>query len=195
MDTADIDYAARPSLRPHKITTDEYYRMGEVGILRDDMRVELIGGQIFDMAPSGPRHQMVIDELTRILVTRVDANTTVRVQGPIRLDMHNAPEPDLAVVTRRWRDYPADHPGPADVHLLIEVSESSLPADSKVKAELYARFGIPEYWIVDLTTDQVIVHRSPQGGAYGLIRTPGRDETLQIAARPAVALTIAEIFA
>jgi len=96
MDTADIDLVALPLLRQHKITTDEYYRMAEIGIIRKEMRVELIGGQIIDMAPIGRRHQLVIDELTRILLSRVDANTTVRVQGPVRLD--NTMHP-----SRMWR--------------------------------------------------------------------------------------------
>lgn len=96
MDTADIDFVARPPLRPHRITTNEYYRMAELGILRKEMRVELLVGQIIDMAPIGPRHQLAIDQLARILVGRADANTTVRVQGPIRLSKYHAPQPDVA---------------------------------------------------------------------------------------------------
>jgi len=194
MDTAEIDFVARPPLRPHKITTNEYYRMAEIGIIRKDMRVELLGGQIIAMAPIGPRHQLVIDQLNRILMCMVDANTTVRIQGPIRLDTYHAPQPDVAVVLRRWHDYPSDHPGPADVHLLIEVADSSLPEDTTIKAELYARFGIQEYWIVDLTTDVVLVHRNPENGVYGVIHSRGSEEYLQIAALPAIMVHVAEIF-
>jgi Uma2 family endonuclease len=158
------------------------------------MRVELIGGQVIDMAPIGPRHQMVIDHLNRILVGRVNADTTVRVQGPIRLSKHNAPQPDFALVHRRWQAYPSDHPGPADVYLLIEVADSSLPEDRTIKADLYARFGIQEYWIVDLTTDDVIVHREPENGAYGSIYVQRNNESLQVAALPAVTLLVAEMF-
>lgn len=194
MDTAEIDFVARPPLRPHKITTDEYYRMAKLGIIRKGMRVELLGGQIIDMAPIGPRHQLIIDQLNRIFMSRVDANTTVRIQGPIRLSKHYAPQPDVAVVLRRWQDYPSDHPGASDVHLLIEVADSSLPEDSTIKAELYARFGIQEYWIVDLTKDVVLVHSNPDNGVYGAIHSRGSEEYLQIAALPAITIRVAEIF-
>jgi len=72
---------------------------------------------------------------------------------------------------RRWEAYPADHPGPSDVYLLIEVADTSLAIERAIKAELYARFGIQEYWIADLTKDEVIVHRDPENGLYGVIPT------------------------
>ncbi len=194
MDTADIDFVALGQLRPHKITTDEYYRMAEMGVIRKEMRVELLWGQVIDMAPIGPRHQLIVDELSRILITGVGAGTAVRVQGPIRLSQHHAPQPDISLFNRRWQAYPTDHPGPADIHLLIEVADSSLAEDSTIKAELYASFGIPEYWIVDLTKDKVIVHRNPESGVYGDIRALGRGESLRAVALPDVTVIVAEIF-
>lgn len=80
------------------------------------------------------------------------------------------------------------------MHLLIEAADSSLPEDRTIKAGLYAHFAIQEYWIVDLTKDEVIVHRNPENGVYGAIHNRGSDQYLQIAALPAITVHVAEIF-
>jgi len=85
------------------------------------------------------------------------------------LDGGSEPQPDLALVRRPWRGYPHTHLEPDDIFLLIEVADSSLDFDRTVKRELYARAGILDVWIVDLTTDLVLVHRRPSGGGYGLV--------------------------
>jgi Uma2 family endonuclease len=195
LDTHTIDIAAPQLLQPHRLTIDDCIRMYEAGIIPPDARVELIEGQIFDLAPIGPRHQLIVDNLTEILSAAIDHATTIlRVQGPVRANQHTLPQPDLSVLPRRWTGYPAQHPGLWQACLLIEVADSTLAADSTIKAGLYARSLAPEYWIVDLTTDEIVVHRNPEAGAYASIERRRGDDELQIAALPAITITAASIF-
>ena len=162
-------FAERKTMRSehvvrHRLTVDDYYRMAEVGILKPDARVELIEGEIIDMAPMGSRHADVVSELSSRLVAAVGRNARVRCQLPVGLDEYSEPEPDVVVV--KPRRYTSRHPTPDDVLLLIEVSDSSLAFDRSVKLPLYARHGIPEVWIVDLSTDHIYAHRDPHDGSY-----------------------------
>ena len=151
----------------HRLSVDAYYKMAEAGILTEPHRVELIDGEIFDMAAIGSPHAAVTNRLARIFSRSVsDEIALVNVQSPLRLDAHNEPQPDLMLLRPRADGYRAGHPGAADVLLLIEVSESSLAYDRGAKLPLYARFGVPEVWIVDLSDSAVEVYRAPRDGAY-----------------------------
>jgi len=194
LDTNSPDIVARHRLPAHRLTIADYYRMAEAGIIAKKARVELIQGQVIDMAPIGPRHTLVVTQLMHLLVPMVDRFTHVRPQGPIRLDDHSMPEPDIAIVRRPWAGYPAEHPSPTDIHLLIEVADSSVLRDSTAKAELYARSNIAEYWIVDLTQDIVVVHQKPENGFFALKHTLRGPAILQAQALPNVSLTAAHIF-
>ncbi|HET8997304.1 MAG TPA: Uma2 family endonuclease, partial [Acetobacteraceae bacterium] len=110
------------------------------------------------------------------------------------LDARNEPQPDITVVRRPWHGYPDAHPGPEDICLLIEVADTSIATDRGAKRELYARAGIPEYWLIDLTTDRVHVHRKPKNGVYATMRTVGPDALLEIEALPGVTLKSAALF-
>jgi Uma2 family endonuclease len=111
------------------------------------------------------------------------------------LDDGSEPQPDLALVRRPWDGYPHTHPGPGDIFLLIEVSDSSLNFDSTVKLELYARAGIQEVWMVDLTTDRVLVHRHPSGGSYASVAPVEAPGMLDVEGLPGVTRPVAEVFA
>ena len=151
----------------HRLDVDAYYRMAEAGILSDPHRVELIDGEIIDMAAIGSPHAAVTNRLVRHFARAVaDGLTLVSVQNPLRLDGYNEPQPDLMLLRTRADDYHATHPNAADVLLLVEVSESSLTYDRNTKLSLYARFGVPEVWIVDLLGAAVEVCREPKEGAY-----------------------------
>jgi Uma2 family endonuclease len=150
----------------HPITVEEYYRMAEAGILAPDARVELIEGEIIDMPPNGAEHGGTVAQLSRLLVEAVGKYAYVFPQSSIRLSDLSEPVPDLALVRPRADFYKKEHPRPADTLLIIEVSGSSLRYDAQVKAPLYARHGIPEYWIVDLSARQVRFLRSPDSGQY-----------------------------
>jgi Uma2 family endonuclease len=177
----------------HRITVDEYYRMAEVGILPPDARVELIEGEIIDMAPIGTGHGGTVMQLTQLLVNAEHGRTQMRVQLPVRLSDISEPEPDFALVKPRADFYKKKHPGPADTFLIVEVSESSLRYDVQVKAPLYARHGVPEYWIIDLKGRQVTFFRSPESGQYADVSSTDAPGVVSPAALPEVQIDLAHV--
>lgn len=150
----------------HRLTVEEYYRMAEVGLLPPDTRVELIDGEIIDMAPIGNRHAGVVDHLAELMVAATRQRTQVRIQNPLRLDQSSEPAPDLVLLKRRPDKYKGAHPSPADSLLVVEVSESSLQFDLKKKLPLYARHGIPEVWIVELAAPRVHFFHAPHEAGF-----------------------------
>jgi Uma2 family endonuclease len=194
MDTGHLDVLSRYPVPRHQLTVADYHRLGTAGILGEDDRVELLEGQLVDMSPIGPRHALAIDALTELLVMAAAGQATVRVQNPIVLNDRSEPQPDFTLVRRPWAGYPDAHPGPSDVLLLIEVADSSLDFDLGPKLELYARAGIREVWIVDLTTDGVLAHRDPDGGHYGSVLRVEPSGMLKVAALPAVTIQAASVF-
>jgi Uma2 family endonuclease len=167
--------AIKPAQPP--ITVTQYYQMLADGTLREDDRVELIEGDLHWMAPIGSRHAACINFLAATLPQLATGRAVIGVQNPIHLDDHNEPQPDLYVA--RWRAdyYRAGHPTPADLLLLIEVADSTLNEDRRIKAPLYARFGIPEYWIVNLLQNVLEVYADPQDGQYlrRVLHRPGEE--------------------
>jgi len=130
-------------------TAEEYHRMGEAGILHDDDRVELIEGEIVEMAPIGSRHFHAVTTLTHALVKAVGERALVSIQGPLRLSERTEPQPDV-VLLRRRADYRARGPHAEDALLVVEVADTTLGYDRGTKLRLYARAAIPEAWIVDM---------------------------------------------
>ena len=162
---AILDRPEIPTRR--RFDVEAYYLMADAGILAPKDRVELIDGEIVEMAPIGSEHSGVTDCLTS-LVARAVANgaVQVRVQGPLRLDAFNEPQPDLMLLRPRADFYRSGHPTAADVLLLIEVADSSLAFDRGPKLDLYARHAVPEVWIVDLPGRLVEVCRGPGPDGY-----------------------------
>ncbi len=150
--------------------------MGEAGILREDERVELIEGDIVQMTPIGSRHAACVRVLTRLLGGSLGDDLLLDVQNPVRLDDGMEPQPDLAVV---WsRDYRESLPGPEDVLLAIEVSDTTLAYDRNVKLPPYARAGIREAWIVDLPNQTVERYNDPSEEGYRRMERAGRGRSL-----------------
>lgn len=173
----------------HRFDVEEYHRMLEVGLLSEDDRVELIGGEIIDMTPVGKRHLACVVTLTHLLVQTAGDRYFVSVQNPIRLGRREEPQPDLSLLkTRPDPDVEGPPPGD-DVLLVIEVSDTSLAYDKNVKLPLYAKAGIPEVWIVDLPARKVEVYADPAFGGYRSFREAGpgghvRSETVEGLALP-----------
>ena len=148
--------------------------MGEAGIFRQDARLELIDGEIFEMSPIGNAHAACVKFLNRFLSRLFDGVLIIGVQDPVRLNDFSEPQPDLSLL--RWRDddYREAHPTPADVLLVIEVADTTVAADRKVKVPLYARAGIAEAWLVNIPERQVEIYSDPAEGSYRRAEVFGR---------------------
>lgn len=158
--------AAEEWIRRHRLNVDEYYRMAEVGLLAPDARVELIDGEIIDMAPIGSRHAAVVDGLAQTLAVKLTGRVTVGTQRPIRLSNQSEPQPDVVLLKYRTDHYREAHPTAGEVLLVVEVSDSTWRYDREIKLPLYARHGIPEVWIIELGKRQVHCFKEPKNGAY-----------------------------
>lgn len=181
---------------PHRFTVEEYYRMGETGILAPDARVELIEGEIYDMMPVGPFHSGIGTRLHRLFERLPNPDRwLVRSQYPVRLNDGSEPQPDLALVRPRDDFYTGSHPTPADVFLLVEVADSSLSFDREKKLPLYARAGIAEFWLVNLVARNLEVYRRPNAltGSYGETFVVGIGDTLAPAVFPDAGLAVAQL--
>lgn len=147
-------------------TVEDYYKMADAGIIKPDDRVELINGEIIRMSPIKSFHASVVDILVEQLILKVHHQAIVRAQNPIQLDDLSEPEPDIVLAKQQANRYSQHHPRPTDILLIIEVADSSLNYDRGVKSALYAKAGIPEYWIMNLQEQQVEVYRTPQDDGY-----------------------------
>lgn len=168
----DLDSLAPEQLRP--IRRSEFEQMCELGMF-DDERVELLRGVVVRMSPTSPPHDASIQRLNRLFVRAVGDRGWVRVGGAYAASEDSEPLPDLAVVPPG--DYDAAHP--RETWLVIEVSWSSLRKDRRIKADIYAESGVPEYWIVDLVHGAIEVRTSPCDGTYETVRTYHRGERIR----------------
>lgn len=147
------------------LTVEEYHRMGEVGILPKKGQ-ELIQGDIIEMSPIGSKHAATVEKLNDLIRKSLRDKAMVRIQNPIIIGNHSEPEPDIAVVKYREDYYAEKHPIPEDIFLLVEVADSSVDFDRNTKASLYAAAEIPQYWIIDLESNQIESYAQPSGDAY-----------------------------
>jgi len=173
-------------------TVEEYYRMAEAGILSEDDRVELIEGELVTMSPIGSRHAACVARLTALLFP-VEGRGILWVQNPIRLGARSEPQPDVTLLRYRPDFYASAHPGPEDVLLVVEVAETSADADRSLKIPLYARYGIPEAWLVDLLEERIEIYRHPTPQGYRSLHIAHRGETVSPTALPDLELSVDEI--
>ncbi len=183
-------------LTRHRLNVDDYYRMAEAGILGAGDRVELIDGELIDMAPIGQDYMASVNGLAQALFLACGDRVIVSIQNPARLDEFNEPQPDATLFRPRADNYRTGaRPGPADILLVAEVADTSLRYDRAVKLPLYARAGIGEVWIIDLRRRVVDVHRAPEGDGYATVATYGLDDTVALALAPEIAVALHRIFA
>jgi len=181
-------------LTRRRFTVDEYHRMGEAGILAEHEPVELIAGEIVVREPIGSRHAGTVNRLTRLWTSRLGDRAVVQIQNPIELPKEDSePQPDVTVLRPRADFYAGAHPVAADVLLLIEVSDSTLAVDRRLRIPLYARAAIPEAWILDLTVDRVEVHRAPAADGYQRVVTLERGQRLTPEAFPDLIVTVEDL--
>ena len=176
-------------------TRAEYHRMAEVGILKHSDRVELIRGEIVTLSPPGRRHSAFVDNLTQLLILRLGGRALVRVQNPVVLDEYSEPQPDLVLLRRRAVPYKDADATADDVVLLVEVADTSIRYDRTTKLRLYAEAGVPEYWIVDCTSESVEVYRAPSATGYGEVVVITGTASVSAQAVGDLVLPLPEIFA
>jgi Uma2 family endonuclease len=186
---ADANAATGGLIARRRWTAGEYHRMAEVGILHEDDPVELIAGEIVEMAAIGFRHAWSVGRLNKHAVRLVGDEVEVWVQNPIHLAADTEPEPDLVL-------FPIDPtrtslPTPAEVLLVIEVADSSVAYDRAVKLPLYAAAGIREAWLVDLTAGTVERFNDPRDGRYRRVEVGTRGDTLASTVLPKLAIPVA----
>ena len=201
---ADITPAATPEdapqekfLRPRFWTTAEYYRMGELGLF-DDERVELLDGGIWTLPPQKTPHFSAVEAAAEALLAAFGPGFTARRHGPLTLEDGTEPEPDVFVVPGSWRDYTQAHPTPSEACLLVEVSDATLQKDRSTKRDDYARFGIADYWIINLVHRQLEVHRDPaqlaNGFGYKTLLTLFDGDTIAPLSAPSSPIAVADLF-
>lgn len=175
------------------IDVHEYLAMAERGEIAPDARVELLEGQIVDMAPAGDGHFSSTSRLLVILAQAVGTRAFPICQQPIRLTNLSEPEPDLALLRARPQGY-STKPHAEDVLLVVEVSDSTLAQDRNLKQRLYARAGIPEYWIVNLVERVVEIHTlpDPAAGRYRMQQVAKRGQTVSCLAMPDLNIAVAD---
>ena len=174
-------------------TVDEYHRMAEVGILPELGRFELICGEIIEMTTPGSPHSGRVNRLTYLFISTLGQSVMVSGQNPVTLNVQSEAMPDLALLKPRLDFYTTAHPSPEDVLLVVEVSDTTVRYDSTVKAALYAAAGIPEYWLVDVTKDVLVVRTDPAAGEYRNVHILHRGEALSPQKLPSTSFSIDEI--
>ena len=160
------DLTARAPRR--KFTVSDYHRMGDAGILHEDDRLELINGELYEMAPIGSRHAGIVATLARLLIVGAADRGLVFVQNPILIPDFSEPQPDLALLAPRRDNYRDALPLPSEVKLVIEVADSTLRWDRDVKIALYGLHGIAEAWLIEIPRRVVSVYRDPGPQGYRL---------------------------
>lgn len=158
-------------LMKHRLTVDEYYRMAEVGVLAPDARVELIDGEIIDMPPMGSQHGGTGMLLNQRFMRAVGESAIVSVGSTLILGEYSAPQPDLMLLRPRNDFYRQSNPIPEDVLLVLEISDSTWRYDREIKAPLYARHGVSDFWIVNLRKRELHCFCGPRRSEFSEVVT------------------------
>ncbi len=177
-----------------KFTVEQYHKMVESGILKEDERVELIRGEIIEMSPIGTKHAACVNRLVNLLVQLLGKRVIVAAQNPVALNNNSEPQPDVALLKPRDDFYATAHPQPQDIFLLIEVADSTILYDREEKIPLYAKADIIEVWLVDINEQIVEVYQQSTATGYQHMQKFTSGQSLLIKAFPNVNITVNEIF-
>ncbi|MCP9496491.1 MAG: Uma2 family endonuclease [Pyrinomonadaceae bacterium MAG19_C2-C3] len=173
------------SVRPYRFTIEDFHRLAEADIFAADTRVELIEGELMMMSPIGKRHAAYVNRYVGVFRNIDPAIAILSVQNPLLLPNTNSePVPDVMLLKPREDFYEAVQPQPADVLLLIEVSDTTLNYDRRIKLPLYARHGIIETWITNLVQNIIEIYTEPKNGIYTVQRIAQRGEQISPQAVP-----------
>jgi Uma2 family endonuclease len=176
---------AMPQPQRYLIHVDQYEKMAEAGVFAPGERVQLIEGEIYSMPPVGERHIWGVAEFTEALIrSPLGQRVFLLPQQPIILSDISEPEPDIVLLRLPKAQYRTRKAGPVDVVLVIEVADSSLVFDRQRKMPLYARSGIPESWILNVSDRCLEAHRRPEDGVYSDVRIYAPGELISLVEFP-----------
>jgi Uma2 family endonuclease len=178
-----------------RFTVDEYCRMTEAGILTAEDRVELIEGEIVQMAAIGVEHAFAVGAFNRLLGAALGDRAILWPQNPVRLSDSTMPQPDILLLQPPIDRYRMRHPRPEDVLLAIEVADTTHRYDRLVKMPLYARAGIPEAWLADLPGEALEVYRQPSPAGYQRVARIARDGIVGPEVFPDVTVAVEAVLA
>lgn len=175
------------------MTVDDFHRLTQAQILKPDDRIELIEGDLVDMAPIGGPHAHAVARNLEVF-SQVKERVLLWCQGPLRLSEHSELYPDLALVRKPKPGTDASIPGPSDVLLVIEVSDTTLRHDRETKLPLYATHGVVEAWIQNLAERQLEVYRRPEGQMYRERSILSTTDSIALLLLPELQISVADIF-
>jgi Uma2 family endonuclease len=182
--------------RRKKFTRSEVYRMLELGLF-DGQRFELIHGDVIDKMGQSARHSFGITELTALLSQRFGPRA-LRIQLPMEVHRSDSefsePEPDIVLLSADNPVYRNRHPRGEEAVLVVEVADTSIRGDLTVKRDLYARAGVPEYWVLDIASNKLTVHRNPSDGKYAEVVTLTASDSVPVPQRPGDSIALAGLF-
>jgi len=184
---------ATTNVRKHLTDIKEWQKLGEANIFPPDSRLELIEGEILEMAPIGFNHSGHLNRINKLFSRLMPDDIIPSVQNPLQLGDLSEPEPDFMLLKPNDDFYCSRHPNAADVLLLIEVADSSLGFDQNQKLRLYASHNIPEYWLMNLNDACLEVYRQPHGDCYGEKTTLRVGDTATLSQLEQITIDIADI--
>jgi len=179
-------------LARYRISVDEYERMIAAGVFDEDLRIELIDGELVEMSPIGPNHMTRLNQTAGLLYHVVGREVIVSIQNPIRLPPFGEPQPDIVLLRL---DYPKDRvPGVEDLILVMEIADSTIDQDRKVKLPMYAAAGIPEAWLFDVQRRVIERHTHPVNGIYSQVATARRNQSLTSTILPHLSIRASVVY-
>ncbi len=184
---------AELELTRRRFTVAAYLRMVEAELFVEGERVELIHGDLIEMSPIYITHISTLNRPVWMLSNALGKQVILSVQNPVQLSEDSLPQPDVAVFRFQEEFYSEQHAKPEDILLIIEVADSSLRYDQRVKSKLYGTAGIADYWIVNLPERQIEVYREPRPNGYRTVTTCAPGETLSPLAFPDVVQQVEQI--
>lgn len=193
--SSEIVTKVPPALSPWRISSERYLEMIREGVLGPDDRVELINGMIIEMSPAGSKHDYVTNRLIKVF-TPICNDLDFWVQSTLVVDSSHIYDPDFLLLKPRPSEdsYKDRHPDAHDVALVIEVAGSSLAKDREIKRPVYAAAGIPEFWLIDLESETIFIHRDPTGDCFQFIREVQKSESVDARCLPGKAISVSSLF-
>jgi Uma2 family endonuclease len=176
--------------RRRRFTVDEVLAMQRAGVFADDRKFELIEGELILMQSKLNPHELYKNRMAQAFYRLLPDDAECWVEPTLFLRPDNAPNPDLLVFPRGRS---TETLTPVEVHLVIEVADTTLRTDLGLKAQLYARFGLREYWVVDVQGRRIVVHRGPAGEIWCETRVVGADEPVAPLAFPSAVIRLADL--